>query len=153
MAKILIADDHPALLAAAGRLLREAGHLVTSTNNGADVLCLLTRKPPHDLIVLDLGMPALDGYEVLRALGPSAPPVLVISGGEIDQARLDVRKVKRVLEKPFTLETFLEKVAECLIDSCKDLLDYGVGEVDSKQYPLAEEWRKALDKVRQFHNV
>jgi DNA-binding response OmpR family regulator len=109
--RVLLADDNAALLAAAGRALREAGYLVTSTNNGADTVCLLGAKPPPDLVVLDVMMPGLDGYAVLRSLGPTAPPVVLMSGAPLDESQFDARKVSRVLAKPFDLTALLAAVA------------------------------------------
>jgi CheY-like chemotaxis protein len=114
VARILASDDSPPLLAALGQTLREAGHLVTSTNNGADALCLLAAKPPPDLLILDLLMPGLDGHEVLKVLGPSAPPVIVISGMGAAPGDFAKGKVARVLAKPFDREQLLAAVAEVL---------------------------------------
>lgn len=98
--KILVADDSPAVLAPLGRILRDLGHLVTSTNNGADAMCLLAAGP-HDLLFLDLNMGDVDGYTVLQKLGPTAPPVVVITGEEVSVAGLGGGKVARVIKKPF----------------------------------------------------
>lgn len=114
MSRILLADDSAPLLAAAGRALREAGHLVTSTNNGADAVCLLGAKPPPELLILDLVMPGLDGRQVLSVLGPSAPPVLVISGDGILPTDFASGKVVRVLPKPFDLDQLLAAVDDVL---------------------------------------
>jgi CheY-like chemotaxis protein len=114
MSRILLADDTPMLLAAAGRVLREAGHEVTSTNSGADAVCLLGAKPPPDLLLLDIVMPGLDGHEVIKQLGPSSPPVVVITGSHMRPEDFTNGKVKRVLVKPFDATALLATVAEVL---------------------------------------
>lgn len=121
MARILVADDNAALLAAVGHYLRDAGHLVTSTNNGADALCLLSSKPPPDLFIIDIQMPGLDGYEVLKQLGPTAPPVVVISGGKVDENKFESSKVSRVLLKPFNASEMMEVVNSALDGKGKEL--------------------------------
>jgi DNA-binding response OmpR family regulator len=113
-ARILLADDSAAVLAAVGQALRNEGHLVTSTNNGADALCLLAAKPPPELLILDLNMPGLDGHKVISALGPSSPPVLVITGEDLTEHDFATGKVKRVLLKPFDLKGLLAAVADVL---------------------------------------
>jgi CheY-like chemotaxis protein len=115
MARILLVDDNPPLLATAGRVLREAGHQVTSTNNGADAICLLRHKPSPDLLILDVIMPGGGGKLVIDALGPSAPPVIIMSGdGEAIKTNIDMSKVCRVLLKPFDLDKLMKTVEECL---------------------------------------
>ena len=113
MARIILADDSVPILMELARSLREAGHMVTSTNNGADAVCLLAHDPP-DLLILDMLMPGLDGYEVLQTMGPTAPPVIAISGGEIGEVGFDTNKVARVLLKPFDQNTLLKAVDEVL---------------------------------------
>lgn len=112
MSTILIADDCVHLLEAAKRTVADAGYDVLTTNTGADVLCLLAKKP--DLLVLDIGMPVVNGYEVLRQLGPSAPPVVVITGGEIDLDEVSKDKVARVLLKPFDQTALLSAIRSAL---------------------------------------
>lgn len=106
MARILLVDDNASMLSALGQGLRDLGHLVTSTNNGGDALCLLSGATP-DLLLLDIAMPGIDGHEVIRHLAPSKPPVIVISGSMLDADKLDVTKVVRVLHKPFDLSQLL----------------------------------------------
>jgi two-component system, OmpR family, alkaline phosphatase synthesis response regulator PhoP len=114
VARILLADDSSGILAILGEVLREAGHLVTSTNNGADALCLLSAKPPPELLILDLNMPGLNGHDVIQNLGPSSPPVLVITGDEVCRGDFIAGRVKRVLLKPFDQTQFLEAVNDAL---------------------------------------
>lgn len=101
MARLLLVDDSPDILVAVGRLLRERGHFVTCTNSGADAVCLLKHKPPPDLLILDVRMPVMDGYEVIATLGPTAPPVIVITGSDLSPAEVAGARVTRVLAKPF----------------------------------------------------
>jgi CheY-like chemotaxis protein len=114
VARILIADDNAGILAILGEVLRDAGNLVTSTNNGADALCLLGNKPPPELLILDLNMPGLNGHDVIQMLGPSSPPVLVITGDEVCRGDFAAGRVKRVLLKPFDQTQFMEAVADAL---------------------------------------
>jgi DNA-binding NarL/FixJ family response regulator len=66
-ARILLADDHPALLAEAARLVGQHHEVVGTVANGLELLEAAARLDP-DLIVLDISMPCLDGLEAVRRL-------------------------------------------------------------------------------------
>jgi len=65
--RILLADDHPALLAETARLLGQDHEVVGTVANGLDLLEAAGRLDP-DLIVLDISMPGLDGFQAARRL-------------------------------------------------------------------------------------
>lgn len=68
MIRVLIADDHPVVLAGLSDLLGAAGcHVVAISRNGVDTLDAVRRERP-DVLIVDLRMPVLDGIGVLRAL-------------------------------------------------------------------------------------
>jgi CheY-like chemotaxis protein len=83
---ILVVNDQPGLLKGAGKLLRDAGYSVLEAANGADALELAREQTPS-LVLLDLVMPGIDGYEVCRRLkfNPStkAIPVVVMTGHKL----------------------------------------------------------------------
>jgi CheY-like chemotaxis protein len=80
MPKLLLADDRVEWFGALRLSLEEAGYEVVDAKNGADALKRMAEKPPPDVVLLDIGMPGMDGMEFLRQLGPSAPPVVVMTG-------------------------------------------------------------------------
>lgn len=65
MARILLVDDEPAIQRAVAPLLRSRGYDVEVAGTGADALRLVAARAP-DLIVLDLGLPDIEGTEVDR---------------------------------------------------------------------------------------
>jgi DNA-binding NarL/FixJ family response regulator len=65
--RILIADDHAAMLAQTARLVGEQHQIVGTVTNGSDLLEATARLDP-DLVVLDITMPGLDGFEAARRL-------------------------------------------------------------------------------------
>jgi len=77
---ILIAEDEPLLRQLIGLELEENGFEVLQASDGAQALAILEKSQP-DLILLDLLMPRVDGYDVLRALRKQQRtiPVLVLS--------------------------------------------------------------------------
>jgi CheY-like chemotaxis protein len=82
-ARILIVDDQKANVSLLEQLLGEAGYTsVTATMNPLEV-CTLHRRHRYDLILLDLQMPGMDGFQVLEGLKTNEtdayPPVIVLT--------------------------------------------------------------------------
>ena len=92
MAQLLLVEDDAAIRSALIRTLAERGHAVTSMANAMSALQHLLASPP-DLILLDLGLPDVSGYEALRMMrAVSSVPVVVIT------ARDDEADIIRVLD-------------------------------------------------------
>lgn len=115
--RILIAEDDPAIAAAITASLRQGGHAVDHVSSGAQADTAL-RDGAHDLLVLDLGLPALDGSEVLHRLRQrgSGVPVLVITAREGLNERVRVLDLGAddYLVKPFALAEFEARVRALL---------------------------------------
>ncbi|WP_172255479.1 response regulator transcription factor [Saccharibacillus deserti] len=76
--KLLIADDEPDLLDMLGSYFRKCGYEVLSASGGEEAIRLAARHP--DLILLDIGMPGIDGLEVCRSLRDTvACPILFLT--------------------------------------------------------------------------
>ncbi|HHW4403277.1 response regulator [Aeromonas oralensis] len=68
MAKVLVVDDHPAIRMAVNILLQQdEHHIVAEVDNGVDAVSM-ARKHQPDMVVLDIGIPRLDGIEVIKRL-------------------------------------------------------------------------------------
>lgn len=81
MTRVLIIDDHPAFASAAGRLLRSGGYDVVGGASDGCSGVELARELHPDVVLLDIQLPDIDGFEVaarLRELDP-APSVVLIS--------------------------------------------------------------------------
>jgi two-component system KDP operon response regulator KdpE len=92
VAQLLLVEDDVSIRGALIRALTERGHAVTSTPSAMTALQHIHRAPP-DLVLLDLGLPDLGGYEALRMLRAiSQVPVVVIT------ARDDEAEIIRVLD-------------------------------------------------------
>ena len=76
--RIIVADDNPAFLRELTSLLAPGFDVVATAANGRSALDLIRRYKP-DLVVLDLGMPLLNGIEVTRELAKHSPPVVICS--------------------------------------------------------------------------
>jgi DNA-binding response OmpR family regulator len=91
--QLLLVEDDPEIRRALIRSLGERGHAVTGVGTGAEALSLMLRNPP-DLVVLDLGLPDMSGYEVLRMLrAVSAVPVVVATALDDEQEIIRVLDV------------------------------------------------------------
>jgi two-component system KDP operon response regulator KdpE len=114
--RILIVDDEPNILGTLAPLLRARGYEVFTAMNGRAAIEAADRDKP-DLIVLDLGLPDLDGVEVCRQVrGGSTVPIVVLSarGAEGDKVRaLDVGADDYVT-KPFGAEELLARIRAAL---------------------------------------
>ena len=106
-ANILIVDDQEANVSLLSQLLSEAGYTrVTSTMNSREV-CALHRKNGYDLILLDLQMPGMDGFQVMEGLKTSDAdsylPVLVLTAQPGHKLRALQAGARDFISKPFDL--------------------------------------------------
>jgi CheY-like chemotaxis protein len=87
MASILVIDDDGAVLATIKMLLERAGHSIEAVDNSRAGLKLLETRP-FDLLIVDIFMPGMDGFETMKLVHQSRPqmPVVVISGQQFRQA-------------------------------------------------------------------
>ena len=117
-AKILIVDDQEANVLLLERMLRGAGYVsITSTMDPGEV-CELHLKNRYDLILLDLQMPGMDGFQVMEGLKEIEPdgylPVLVITAQPDHKLRALQAGAKDFISKPFELAEVLARVHNML---------------------------------------
>ena len=116
MTRVLVVDDDAALARALSINLRARKYDVDIAGTGADALRLAARHPP-DVVILDLGLPDLDGTEVIAGLaGWSTAPIIVLSArdGQGDKvAALDAGAVDFVV-KPFGMDELLARLRAAL---------------------------------------
>jgi two-component system, OmpR family, KDP operon response regulator KdpE len=115
-ARILLVDDEVSIQRAVAPLLRSRGYEVNVAGNGTSAMDLISQEPP-DLVVLDLGLPDVDGVEVCRRIrAHSTMPIIILSarGGESDKvAALDLGADDYVT-KPFGPEELLARIRVAL---------------------------------------
>jgi CheY-like chemotaxis protein/nitrogen-specific signal transduction histidine kinase len=114
--RILAVDDDAGLLRLVVEMLRVDGHQVTAAASGAEALERLAAEP-FDLMITDLGMPGLSGWELadtVRNRYPDLPVVLATGwGAAIDQEEAEAHGVRAVLAKPYRLTDLQRVVATC----------------------------------------
>ncbi|WAC56999.1 response regulator [Gordonia sp. SL306] len=130
--RVLVVDDEPQLLRALRINLNARGFAVTTASNGTDALTAAARTDPQ-VVVLDLGLPDLDGLTVLEGLrGWTNVPVIVLS------ARTDAADKVAALDagaddyvtKPFGMEEFLARL--------RAAVRRGAASVDGSATPVVE---------------
>lgn len=113
---VLVVDDDPHLLKALRITLQAHGYAVETASDGGTALRAASHRPP-DLMVLDLGLPDLDGAEVLRELRRwSSLPVLVLSARHGSSDKVDALDAGAddYITKPFGLDELLARLRALL---------------------------------------
>lgn len=85
MAKVMLADDEASMRLLIGRIVVDGGYEFCCAEDGEEALAVFAREQP-DLVILDVMMPKLDGFEVCRALreqGALVPVIFLTAKGEI----------------------------------------------------------------------
>lgn len=117
--KILIAEDEPSIVLSLEFLLRNAGYEVTVTRDGNEALRMSEREKP-DLIVLDIMLPLLDGFEVCRrirgneTLGHTKILMLTARGHESAIEKSLALGADAYMTKPFSTRELVKKINELL---------------------------------------
>lgn len=114
--KVLVADDEPALRKLLKTNMELEGYETLEASNGAEVLECVERDNP-DIILLDIMMPVMDGWEVMTALAANpeySQKVILVSAKASDDAQLQGWELgaDEYITKPFDLDSLLERVRE-----------------------------------------
>lgn len=114
---VLVVDDDPAIRRFITTLLKRTNATVDCADDGNAALMRLGRQS-YSVIVLDLMLPKVDGFEVLERVASTKPDLLnrVIVLTAVNRTKLqplESRKVWRVMRKPFDINDFTAAVAEC----------------------------------------
>jgi len=117
-AKILIVDDLPANVLLLERMLAGAGYTSIASTLDSRAVCALHEKTRYDLIILDLLMPGMDGFEVMEGLKrieqDGYMPVLVITAQPDQKLRALKAGAKDFISKPFDVAEVLTRVHNML---------------------------------------
>jgi two-component system, OmpR family, alkaline phosphatase synthesis response regulator PhoP len=122
MARVLVVDDEPDVLLLCRLNLEQRGHEVLEAPNGDKALELARERAP-ELIVLDLMLPGMDGYQVLRTVRAdertSGIPVLVLTAKSLQADRERSRQLGAAafLTKPFLPDELCEMVDQVLAEA------------------------------------
>lgn len=159
-AKILIVDDQEANVLLLDRMLRSAGYVaITSTMEPGEV-CELHRNNRYDLIMLDLKMPGMNGFQVMEGLKEIEPdgylPVLVVTAQPGHKLHALQAGAKDFISKPFELAEVLARVHNMLevrllhreTKSYSEVLEQKVEEVETSRDLI----REKSDEVKRLYD-
>jgi CheY-like chemotaxis protein len=120
MKRVLVAEDDAPTRSFLVAALTDEGYIVTAATDGKDALERCAEVHP-DLVVLDLSMPIVDGFEFLRRRGPecSAPVIAVSAGFRKDQ--LSGLRVTAFVAKPFDLQVLIAVIARSVGEAPDEL--------------------------------
>ena len=118
-AHILVVEDDVDIRESVVEILEDDGHRVTAAADGREALdCLLRASPRPDLILLDLMMPVMSGYqfreEQLKIPTLASIPVLVVTADVNARAKVDSLKAAGFVQKPLKIQTLLDMIEQLL---------------------------------------
>ena|SRR5690554_3133503 len=122
MAKVLVVDDEPNIVLSLEFLMQQAGFDVTTALDGESALALVNENPP-DLVLLDISLPGISGFEVLEQLRnqPSFKrlPIVMLTahGREVEREKGLALGADDYITKPFSTRQLVEKVQALLNES------------------------------------
>lgn len=130
--RILIVDDDDPIRALLVTVLRRRSYRVDAARNGVEALEHL-EKCRYALVVLDLMMPRMNGYEVLehlKDLPPATRPLVLVLTAGLEVRKFDTQLVVGTIHKPFDIELLVDTVGGCLtaserqeqFESCPDVI-------------------------------
>jgi CheY-like chemotaxis protein/anti-sigma regulatory factor (Ser/Thr protein kinase) len=112
--RVLVIDDEPQVRGVLAEILRVQKHEVVEAEQGAEGLARF-REQPFDLVMTDLAMPGMSGWQVAQAIKAERPgvPVVLVTGWGVELPPDQLRRngVDRVMTKPFRFEDVREVVA------------------------------------------
>jgi DNA-binding NtrC family response regulator len=153
---ILVVDDEPNVRRVLGTLLEQAGFAATRAASGEQALDLVRSLDP-DLVITDLKMPGMDGFELLRRLQgsfPEIPVVMLTAHGTVANA---VEAMKRgahdFLTKPFDKQDVVDLVGKALAQASSARREYRGPLVSGARCGIVgdstaiEQLRRAIEKI------
>ena len=112
MTRVLVVDDEPQILRGLGTNLRARGYDVETASDGERALEVAARTHP-DVVILDLGLPGVDGVDVIRGLRAwTATPIIVLSARDQEQDKVEALDAGAddYVSKPFGMDELLARL-------------------------------------------
>ena len=116
---VLVVDDHPEIRDLMVKILERRGYGVSTASDGHDALTQFALARP-DLVITDLSMPGLNGYQLCRLIrGISSVPVLIMSAQKGVEEKAYEMGADAFVSKPFDMEALWAEIDELLLDTCR----------------------------------
>lgn len=120
MKKILIVDDSPTIVEITKAMLKEEGFEIDTASDGKEALEKVKQFKP-DLMLLDIMMPDMDGYSVVKALrrdasagSPDYTKVIVVTSKDKMREMFELEGIEGYIVKPFFRTELMDRIAEVL---------------------------------------
>jgi len=144
--EVLVVDDDKSVHMLFGKLLKGMGVIMKSFENGDDVIKYLENPHPIALVILDLLMPGVDGFEVLKEIKSSEKtkdiPVVIYTGKKLtarDRSRLNENYALLLQKTSETPETLLNQLNNLVMPSLREAIDNAAQEEEPARILLAED--------------
>jgi CheY-like chemotaxis protein len=114
-ARVLLVEDNPANLALMQYLLQASGYITLTATDGGEGIAVARREPP-DVILMDLQLPTMDGYEAARQMKElptlQGVPIIAVTAFAMvgDRDKILARGFDGYIAKPITPERFVSEV-------------------------------------------
>ncbi|WP_104203781.1 response regulator transcription factor [Billgrantia saliphila] len=121
MAKVLVVDDEPNIVLSLEFLMQQAGFDVETAEDGETALAQVEAAPP-DLILLDISLPGISGFDVLEQLRQhpryARLPIVMLTahGREVEREKGLALGADDYVTKPFSTQALVEKVKSLLVE-------------------------------------
>ncbi|MBA2778906.1 response regulator transcription factor [Billgrantia kenyensis] len=121
MAKVLVVDDEPNIVLSLEFLMQQAGFDVETAEDGEGALAKVEASPP-DLILLDISLPGISGFDVLEQLRQDSRharlPIIMLTahGREVEKEKGLALGADDYVTKPFSTQALVEKVKHLLAE-------------------------------------
>ncbi|EHJ91614.1 response regulator transcription factor [Vreelandella boliviensis] len=121
MAKVLVVDDEPNIVLSLEFLMEQAGFEVVTAEDGEQALARVNDSQP-DLLLLDISLPGISGFDVLERLRSEAAtallPIIMLTahGRDVEREKGMALGADDYITKPFSTQSLVEKVKALLIE-------------------------------------
>ena len=154
MTRVLVVDDEPQILRALSINLKARHYDVATAATGTEALAAAAARPP-DIVILDLGLPDLDGVQVVRGLrGWTTAPIIILSGrsGSADKVSALDAGADDYLTKPFGVDELLARMRavsrRATPDETQPVVTFGPASVDLTAHRVTFTEENATSEVR-----
>jgi len=116
--RVLVIDDEEDIRRLLADILTSGGHVVSSASNGIEALEIL-KEENFDLVLTDLEMPGMSGWEIARSIKKVAPETMIALitgwGANLDSAQLQESGIDKIVNKPFRMDQILSLAREAQV--------------------------------------